>query len=91
MEQQQLARLTESTVPAQSFQSELSGFLRTMDQAFLQAQTEASQNSGLELSEVELTVGIDGKGKFMLLGWGVEAGTKGSIRLLFKRSSKSDG
>jgi hypothetical protein len=67
----------------------MSAFVRSVGRIFRQANVEISEESGLRLEEVELSVKISGKGQIKLIAGG-EAGGEGGITLKFKRSDKSD-
>ncbi len=59
-------------------------FLEVLGQTFEQAER---NNSKIQLDEIELTVEINGKGQVGLLGIGGEVGSKGAIKLKFKRNN----
>lgn len=49
--------------------------------------TQAEQQSGFKLDEVELSVEINGEGQVSILGNGGKLGNKGGIKLKFKRAT----
>lgn len=65
-------------------QAEMAKFYQVIDLLFYQTQQHNLQ-SGLQLSEVELSVEINGEGQVKLMGIGGKAGTKGAITLKFKK------
>ena len=48
---------------------------------------EKETKSGFKIDEIELAVGINGKGKVGIWGIGAEAGSNASIKLKLKRKS----
>ena len=71
-----------SHVKAQDLKQNVSEFLEVVEEAFDQAEKPKSK---MQLDEIELSVEINGEGKVNLLGNGGKAGTKGAIKLKFKR------
>ena len=51
--------------------------------------TQANQQSGLQLDEVELSVEINGEGQVSILGNSGKLGNKGAIKLKFKRATSN--
>lgn len=71
-------------VSADVLEARMSGFLEGIGQMFRNAQNKIA-NTGLELSEIELTIEISGKGEIKLIGSGGEAAAKGAVKLKFTR------
>ncbi len=69
-------------VSAQTLQQNMTEFLSVVESAFEKAEQSQAK---MQLEEVELVVGVDGKGQVSLLGTGGEVGGKGAITLKFKR------
>ena len=59
-------------------------FLDVIQEAFSQAENTVN---GIELSELECSIEINGKGQIGILGTGGEAGAKGAIKLKFIRKN----
>jgi len=74
-------RRTRTPLDAQALKTQMQGLLNVVEEVFDQA----SQQSGLNLDEVELTVEINAEGQVSLLGNGGKLGDKGGIKLKFKR------
>ena len=74
----------ENWVTAEDLKGNMNQFLEVLEETFDQAEQTSSQ---MQLSEVELTVEINGKGQVGLLGTGGEVGGKGAIKLKFKRNN----
>ncbi len=72
-------------ISASTLKRNLGEFLEVIKEAFNQA--EKTEN-GIELSELECSIEINGKGQIGILGTGGEAGAKGAIKLKF---TKKDG
>lgn len=72
-------------VSASTLKRNVGEFLEVIKEAFTQAKNTAD---GIELSELECSIEINGKGQIGILGTGGEAGAKGAIKLKF---SKKDG
>ena len=77
-------RRKENWVTAEDLKGNMNQFLEVLEETFDQAEQTSSQ---MQLSEVELTVEINGKGQVGLLGTGGEVGGKGAIKLKFKRNN----
>ena len=71
-----------SHVKAQDLKQNVSEFLEVVEEAFDQAEKPKSK---MQLDEIELSVEINAEGQVNLLGNGGKAGTKGAIKLKFKR------
>jgi hypothetical protein len=72
-------------VSAQKLEREMTNFLQVVGKIFHHAEQQAKVNSGMQLNEVELSVEISGEGEVKLIGNGLKAGSKGAIKLTFKR------
>jgi hypothetical protein len=72
-------------VSAQKLEEEMTHFLQVVGRLFKNAENQAKVNSGMQLSEIELSVEISGEGEVKLIGNGAKAGGKGAIKLTFKR------
>ncbi|MEH2391027.1 MAG: hypothetical protein V7K21_04905 [Nostoc sp.] len=72
-------------VSAQTLEQNMSHFLELVGSLFSQAQQHAKVNSKMQLDEIELSVEISANGEVKLIGSGVKAGSKGAIKLKFKR------
>ena len=72
------------SVPA--LEQKMSRFLKSVSRIFHQAEQETQKNSGMQLDEIELSVEISGEGEVKLMGTGGKAGSKGAIKLTFKRT-----
>ncbi|NJK52107.1 MAG: hypothetical protein HC936_03485 [Leptolyngbyaceae cyanobacterium SU_3_3] len=66
---------------ALALKSQMNGLLKVVGELFDQA----SQQSGLLLDEVELSVEINAEGQVSIMGSGGKLGDKGAIKLKFKR------
>lgn len=66
---------------AQALKSSMGGLLRVVGDVFEQA----SNQTGLDLDTVKLTVEINSKSQVSLVGTGGELGGKGAIELTFKK------
>jgi len=61
-------------------------FLKLVTNLFSQAERQAKVNSvGMQLDEIELSVEISAEGEVKLIRNGAKAGSKGAIKLKFKR------
>ncbi len=73
------------SVPA--LEQKMSRFLKSVSRIFHQAEQETHKNNaGMQLDEIELSVEISGEGEIKLMGTGGKAGSKGAIKLTFKRT-----
>jgi hypothetical protein len=63
--------------------AEMSGLLQVVGDVFDQA----SQQRGLQLEEVELSVELTGEGQVSIMGSGGKLADKGGIKLKFKRAT----
>jgi hypothetical protein len=72
-------------VSTQKLEQNMTHFLRVVGSLFSQAEQQAKVNSKIQLDEIELSVEISADGEVKLIGNGAKAGTKGAIKLKFKR------
>jgi hypothetical protein len=73
-------------VSAQKLEQNMTHFLKLVTNLFSQAERQAKVNSvGMQLDEIELSVEISAEGEVKLIGNGAKAGSKGAIKLKFKR------
>jgi hypothetical protein len=72
-------------VSAQTLEQNMTHFLKVVGSLFSQAEQQAKVNSRMQLDEIELSVEISADGEVKLIGSGVKAGSKGAIKLKFKR------
>ncbi|MEH1924017.1 Pepco domain-containing protein [Nostoc sp.] len=72
-------------VSAQTLEQNMTHFLKVVGSLFSQAEQQAKVNSKMQLDEIELSVEISADGEVKLIGSGVKAGSKGAIKLKFKR------
>ncbi|MEH2461312.1 Pepco domain-containing protein [Nostoc sp.] len=75
-------------VSAQTLEQNMSHFLKLVGSLFSQAEQQAKVNSRMQLDEIELSVEISADGEVKLIGSGVKAGSKGAIKLKFKRQEQ---
>lgn len=75
-------------VSAQTLEQNMTHFLKVVGSLFSQAEQQAKVNSRMQLDEIELSVEISADGEVKLIGSGVKAGTKGAIKLKFKRQEQ---
>uniref|UniRef100_UPI00333F3BDB Pepco domain-containing protein n=1 Tax=Prochlorothrix hollandica TaxID=1223 RepID=UPI00333F3BDB len=80
-----LGKTTLKRVPvdAQLLKAQMSGLIATLESLFEEAETK----QGMQLSEVELSVEINGSGEISLLGTGAKLENTGGITMTFKRKS----
>ncbi len=85
----QVKTITRQRVPldAIALKTQMSGLLQVVGDVFDQA----SQNSDLQLEEVELSVEINAQGQVSILGNGGSLSDKGAIKLKFKRNPTIPG
>ncbi|MBL1200806.1 MAG: hypothetical protein FWK04_17375 [Nostoc sp. GBBB01] len=73
-------------VSAQKLEQNMTHFLKVVTSLFSQAEQQAKINSTrMQLDEIELSVEISAEGEVKLIGNGAKAGSKGAIKLKFKR------
>ncbi|MEH2258043.1 Pepco domain-containing protein [Nostoc sp.] len=72
-------------VSPQKLEQNMTHFLKVVGSLFSQAEQQAKINSRMQLDEIELSVEISAEGEVKLIGSGVKAGSKGAIKLKFKR------
>jgi len=84
---QRVSSLVEVRIEPAKLEHQMTGFLKMVRGLFQQAEEEVEKQSGMQLSEVELTVEISTKGEVKLVAGG-ELGGKGAIKLKFTRVKK---
>ncbi|MEH2192744.1 MAG: hypothetical protein V7K98_08895 [Nostoc sp.] len=72
-------------VSAQTLEQNMTHFLKVVGSLFNQAEQQAKVNSKMQLDEIELSIEISADGEVKLIGSGLKAGSKGAIKLKFKR------
>jgi hypothetical protein len=77
-------KLREVKLDPARLEAQMSQFIKVVGHTFRQANVSIPPESGLQLSEVELNVKINGKGQIQLIA-GAEVGGEGGITLKFKR------
>jgi hypothetical protein len=82
---EQIKTTVQQRVPldAAALKVQMNGLLKVLGDI----STEANQQNGLQLDEVELSVEINGEGQVSILGNSGKLGNKGAIKLKFKRST----
>ena len=75
-----------SIVPVDTLQENLAKLLNNIDESLANI-NEQETKSGFKIDEIELSVGINGKGKVGIWGIGAEAGSNASIKLKLKRQN----
>ncbi|MBD2093573.1 hypothetical protein H6F90_00190 [Trichocoleus sp. FACHB-591] len=68
---------------AAALKTQMNGLLQVMNEVFDQA----SQQTGLQLDEVELSVELNAQGQVSIMGNGGSLSDKGAIKLKFKRAT----
>ncbi|MEA5535000.1 hypothetical protein [Crocosphaera sp. XPORK-15E] len=71
-------------ISASQLKRNVGEFLEVIKDAFTQAE---NASEGIQLSELECSIEISGKGQIGILGTGGEAGAKGAIKLKFTRKN----
>ncbi|MGB2926432.1 MAG: hypothetical protein WBB82_14105 [Limnothrix sp.] len=69
-------------VSAAMLKSQISGFLKVIEEVFADNVKAASE---MELDEISFSLDIDATGKVSLMGNGVDVGATGGIQVTFKR------
>ncbi len=69
-------------VDAQLLKSQMSGMIATLEELF----AEAEQKQGMQLTKVELSVTINGKGEVSILGTGASLANTGAVTMTFARN-----
>ncbi|MGB3614688.1 MAG: hypothetical protein WBA10_12920 [Elainellaceae cyanobacterium] len=82
---EQITQLVRKRVPldAAALKTQMNGLLSVVGDIFVQADAQ----TGMQLSEVELSVEINGEGKVSIVGNGGKIGNTGGITLKFTRPS----
>jgi hypothetical protein len=73
-------------VSIKKLEKELAEFMKTVDKMFSAADQEADMKA-IELSEIELSVGINAEGSFSLMAMGAKVADTRTVLLRFKRKS----
>ena len=73
-----------SLVPVSTLRDNLAQLLNNIDESLAQINQQEAK-SGFEIDEIELSVGINGKGKVGLWAVSAEAGSNASMKLKLKR------
>lgn len=78
-----ITKISRQRVPldAGALKTQMNGLLQVVNDVFEQA----TQQNGLQLDEVELSVEINAQGQVSILGSGGSLNNKGAIKLKFKR------
>ncbi|MEO1349055.1 MAG: hypothetical protein AAFW84_09680 [Cyanobacteria bacterium J06635_15] len=84
----EVARERGVKVSVGELEKKMSRFLYSVGRLFHQAELQAVSTSGIQLSEIELSVEISGEGEVKLMGTGGKAGGKGAITLKFSRPDR---
>ena len=72
--------------PAQIIEDQMTNLLKSFGGVLSKAKQRAGELAGMELDEIEISVGINGRGEVSLMGiGGAQAGANGAITLKFKR------
>lgn len=74
-------RLKRVPIDAKLLKAQMSGMIATLEALF----EEAEQKQGMQLSEVQLSVEINGSGEVSILGSGASLGNTGAIAMTFTR------
>ena len=75
----------EKTISVAELEAKMSGFLQMVGRVFNSAEKEAKKTSGMNLTEIELSVEIGAEGEIRLIGSGAKANGKSAIKLKFTR------
>ncbi|MFB2835841.1 hypothetical protein [Floridanema evergladense] len=75
-------------VSIKKLEKELANFMKQVDEMFTRADAEAQMKT-MELSEVELSVGITAEGSVSLVGMGAKLANTRTVLLRFKRRTQS--
>ncbi|MBD2175578.1 hypothetical protein H6F42_01430 [Pseudanabaena sp. FACHB-1998] len=75
----------EKTLSVAELEAKMSGFLQMVGRIFSSAEKEAKKTSGMNLTEIELSVEIGAEGEIRLIGSGAKANGKSAIKLKFTR------
>jgi hypothetical protein len=82
LEPERTIRRDRLPIPADQVKAQMQSMVTIINDLFDQAST----HTGLQLSEVELSVEINAEGKVSLIGTGGSLGSKGGIKLKFVRA-----
>jgi hypothetical protein len=83
LEPERMVKRDRLPIPADQVKAQMQSMVTIINDLFDQAST----HTGLQLSEVELSVEINAEGKVSLIGTGGSLGSKGGIKLKFVRTT----
>jgi hypothetical protein len=83
LEPERIVKRDRLPIPADQVKAQMQSMVTIINDLFDQAST----HTGLQLSEVELSVEINAEGKVSLIGTGGSLGSKGGIKLKFVRTT----
>jgi hypothetical protein len=83
LEPEKIVKRDRLPIPADQVKAQMQSMVTIINDLFDQAST----HTGLQLSEVELSVEINAEGKVSLIGTGGSLGSKGGIKLKFVRTT----
>jgi len=72
-------------ISVNELEKRMSRFLQSVSNMFRQAEQQREISSGISLEEIEISIEISGEGEIKLIGTGGKAGSKGAIKLRFKK------
>ena len=75
-----------SKIPVETLEKQMDNLAGVVNRLFKRSQSQSLDE--IVLDEIELAVEINGEGEISILGNGVKFGTKGAIKMKFKRSAK---
>jgi hypothetical protein len=87
-DQSKLQAVGEFEVEVDILEIEMSHLIDVVKRLLTRA--EKQTRNEIALDEIELSVEVNGKGQISILGNGVQAGSKGAIKLKFKRQQRKD-
>ena len=74
-----------SKIPVETLEKQMDNLVGVVNRLFKRSQSQSLDE--IVLNEIELAVEINGEGEISILGNGAKFGTKGAIKLKFKRSA----
>ena len=75
-----------SKIPVKTLEKQMDNLVGVVNRLFKRSQSQSLDE--IVLDEIELAVEINGEGEISILGNGAKFGTKGAIKMKFKRSAK---